>query len=204
MADCLLALPNPPGPIAIDAKFPLEGYKLLQDAKTPDEKTRAEKVFINDILKHVNDISSKYIIPGETSSHAIMFLPSEAIYAELFGNYFDVVRKSNKKKVWIVSPSTLMATLSTVRAILMDVKMREQAGLIQKEVQILMGDIERLDKRVTNLAGHFSLAEKDIREIQVSTGKITSRGDRIQEVKLEDDDTEKLDPKPDRPRIVKG
>lgn len=206
IADCLLTLPNPPGPIAMDAKFPLEGYRLLQDAKNATEKEKAGKIFANDILKHVNDISSKYIIPGETSNHAIMFLPSEAIYAELFGNFFEVVQKSHKQKVWIVSPTTLMATLSTVRAILMDVKMREQAGLIQKEVQILIGDVERLDKRVSNLAIHFTLAEKDIREIQTSTGKITNRGERIKEVKLEDDEEikESLTPNPDRPRIVKS
>ncbi len=206
VADCLIMLPNPPGPIAVDAKFPYEGYKALQSAKNKSERERAGKAFSADILKHINDISERYIVPGETTDSAIMFLPSEAIYAELYGNFFGVVQKSYRKRVWIVSPTTLMATLNTVRAILMDVKMREQAGLIQKEVQILMEDIVRLDHRVANLSSHFSQAEKDIREIQTSTGKISSRGKRIREVRLEDDEdvTEAISPEKPRPKIVKS
>lgn len=206
IADCLIILPNPPGPIAVDAKFPLESFHLLRKAEDPGDKERAGKVFAADILKHVNAIAERYIIPHETAESALMFLPSETVYAELYANYPQVVEKSYRQKVWIVSPTTLMATLNTVRAILMDVKMREQAGLIQLEVQKLMEDIKRLDDRVANLATHFSQAEKDVQQIQTSTGKITSRGKKIQDVKLEDDDDSggKLDPKPTRPRIVKG
>ncbi len=206
VADCLIQLPNPPGPIAVDAKFPLESFHLLRKAENPRDKERAGKVFAASILKHVEDIAGRYIIPHETADSALMFLPSEAIYAELYANFPTVVEKSYKKKVWIVSPTTLMATLNTVRAILMDVKMREQAGLIQKEVGVLLEDVGRLGDRVSNLGRHFNQAEADIRDITTSTGKITKRGQRIKEVNLEDDEEtkESLPPKPDRPRIVKS
>lgn len=206
MADCLIQLPNPPGPIAIDAKFPLESFHLLRKAEDPRDKERAGKVFGTSILKHVEDISSRYIIPHETADSALMFLPSEAVYAELYANFPAVVEKSYKKKVWIVSPTTLMATLNTVRAILMDVKMREQAGLIQKEVGVLLEDVTRLGDRVSNLGRHFNQAEADITEIKTSTGKITKRGKKIKDVKLEDDKEvkESLTRGPDRPRIVKS
>ncbi|MHA1544693.1 MAG: DNA recombination protein RmuC [Alphaproteobacteria bacterium] len=206
VADCLINLPNPPGPIVVDAKFPLESFHLLRKAEDPKDKERAGKVFAADILRHVEDISGRYIIPHETADSALMFLPSEAVYAELYANFPAVVEKSYKKKVWIVSPTTLMATLNTVRAILMDVKMREQAGLIQKEVGILLEDVGRLGERVSNLGRHFNQAESDLREITTSTGKITKRGKRIKDVKLEDDEEvkESLTPNPDRPRIVKS
>ncbi len=206
VADCLIQLPNPPGPIAIDAKFTLESFHHLRKAEDPREKERAGKVFAASILKHVEDISARYIIPHETADSALMFLPSEAVYAELYANFGGVVEKSYKKKVWIVSPTTLMATLNTVRAILMDVKMREQAGLIQKEVGVLLEDVTRLGDRVSHLGRHFNQAEADITEIQTSTGKITKRGQRIKDVKLEDDEEakESLSPNPERPRIVKS
>ena len=132
-ADCLLNLPNPPGAIVIDAKFPLESYYALRRAQNDREKLEAERFFKASVLKHVKDISEKYIIPGETAESALMFLPSEAIYAELHANFIDAVEASYKAKVWIVSPTTLMATLNTVRAILKDARMREQAGVIQKK-----------------------------------------------------------------------
>ncbi len=206
VADCLIHLPNPPGSIVVDAKFPLESFHRLRNAGDGVEKDRAGKAFGADILKHVADIAERYIVPGETADSALMFLPSEAVYAELYANYSHIVEKSYRLKVWIVSPTTLMATLNTVRAILMDVKMREQAGLIQVEVGKLMEDIIRLDGRVSNLSSHFSQAEKDIREIQTSTGKISSRGKRIREVRLEDDEdvAEALSPEKPRPKIVKS
>ncbi|MEE8371491.1 MAG: DNA recombination protein RmuC, partial [Sphingomonadales bacterium] len=143
-ADCLILLPNPPGPIVVDAKFPLEGYRALREAKGEAELKKATTAFTAGVLKHVNDISERYIIAGETAESALMFLPSEAIYAELHANFPGTVDKSYKARVWIVSPTTLMATLHTIRAVLKDVRMREQAGLIQKEVGALMADIERL------------------------------------------------------------
>ena len=181
----------------------LESFHSLRKAGDAKEKERAGKAFANDILKHVTDISERYIIPHETAESALMFLPSEAVYAELYANFPQVVEQSYRKKVWIVSPTTLMATLNTVRAILMDVKMREQAGLIQKEVQVLIEDVFRLDKRVDALATHFDQAGRDIEGIQTSTKKIASRGKKIREVRLEEED------KPEkkitsRPKIVKG
>ncbi len=188
--DCLLKLPNPPGPIAIDAKFPLESYHALAAAKDNGARARAGKAFGADILKHVNDIAERYIIPGETAESALMFLPAEAVYAELHANFPDVVERSYRKRVWIVSPTTLMATLNTVRAVLKDATMREQAHVIQKEVQTLIGDIGRLDKRVGSLKSHFDLAGRDIHDIQISSDKITKRAEHIEEIELGAEATE--------------
>lgn len=185
-ADCVLKLPNPPGTIVIDAKFPLESYHALRAASSEREKVEAERFFRGSVLKHIKDISEKYIIVGETAESALMFLPSEAIYAELHANFCDVVEASYRSKVWIVSPTTLMATLNTVRAILKDASMREQAGVIQKEVGILVEDVSRLDERVDNLSRHFDMAAKDISEIKVSSGKISKRIQRIEDFELED------------------
>lgn len=183
-ADCVLKLPNPPGSIAIDAKFPLESYHSLRNAA--DDATRAQygRAFAADVLKHVRDIADRYIIPGETAESALMFIPSEAVYAELYANYPGTVEKSYRARVWIVSPTTLMATLNTVRAVLKDATMREQAGVIQKEVHAMIEDVSRLDKRVDNLQKHFELAEKDIREIRTSADKITRKGEKIEEIEL--------------------
>jgi len=185
-ADCLIRLPNPPGPIVVDAKFPLESYHLLRNAKDDAQRKSAISSFKADILKHVRAIAEKYIISGETAESALMFLPSEAVYAELHANFSDVVEKSYRARVWIVSPTTLMATLNTVRAVLKDARMREQAGVIQKEVGVLMGDVGRLDERVDKLRVHFQLAEKDIGAISTSTRKITSRAERIEDFQLEE------------------
>lgn len=187
-ADCLLNLPNPPGAIVIDAKFPLESYYALRRAQNDREKLEAERFFKASVLKHVKDISEKYIIPGETAESALMFLPSEAIYAELHANFIDAVEASYKAKVWIVSPTTLMATLNTVRAILKDARMREQAGVIQKEVGVLIDDISRLDERVENLSRHFKQAGDDIEQIKTSSGKITRRIQKIEAVELGEDE----------------
>ena len=178
-ADCVLRLPNPPGTIVIDAKFPLESYQALRAAQTERDKADAQRFFRASVLKHIKDISEKYIISGETADSALMFLPSEAIYAELHANFRDVVEASYRAKVWIVSPTTLMATLNTVRAILKDASMREQAGLIQKEVGILVEDINRMDDRIENLSKHFDLASKDITEIKISSGKVSKRIKKI-------------------------
>ena len=185
-ADCLLRLPNPPGSIVIDAKFPLESYHALREAGDDEARVRAGRAFSADILKHVRDISEKYIIPGETAESALMFLPSEAVYAELHANFRGAVEESFRRRVWIVSPTTLMATLNTVRAILKDAKMQEQAGLIQAEVLRLMDDVGRLDDRVGKLQRHFGQAEDDMRQVRISTEKITKRGDKIEDLQLDD------------------
>ncbi len=197
--DCLLNLPNPPGSICIDSKFPLESYLALQEAENDHDKVLATRSFKADVLKHIKDISEKYIIVGETAESALMFLPSESIYAELHANFVDVVEQSFKKKVWIVSPTTLMATLNTVRAVLKDARMREEAGRIQKEVMILLEDVARLDTRIQKLDTHFTQTTKDIRDIQITTGKITKRGERIEEIQLgEENPAEELAPPADR------
>lgn len=183
-ADCMLNLPNPPGPIAIDAKFPLESYHALRAAKDDAAKTQYARAFAADVLKHVRDIADRYIIPGETAESALMFLPSEAVYAELHANHPDTVDKSYRARVWIVSPTTLMATLNTVRAVLKDASMQEQAGLIQTEVRKLLIDVGRIDERVDKLQTHFRQAQEDIGKIRTSTNKVTSRGEKIELIEL--------------------
>jgi DNA recombination protein RmuC len=184
--DCLLSLPQPPGPIAIDAKFPLESYHALRAAADPAQLVAAQRAFKADVSKHIADIAAKYIIGGETAESALMFLPSEAVYAELHTNFLDVVERSYRARVYIVSPTTLMATLNTVRAVLKDVRMREQAHLIQKEVEVLVKDVERLSDRVGNLKKHFGQTAADIDQIVVSTDKIASRGEKIRQVEMEE------------------
>ncbi len=185
-ADCLLQLPNPPGSIVIDAKFPLESYRALQAATDETQRTLAARAFRQSVGKHIADIAGKYILDGETAESALMFLPSEAVYAELHTNFLDVVDTSYRARVYIVSPTTLMATLNTVRAVLKDVKMREQAGLIQKEVGVLLKDVDRLTDRVDSLKRHFGQANTDIEQIVTSAGKISGRGEKIQSVELQD------------------
>jgi DNA recombination protein RmuC len=182
--DCLLKLPNPPGPIAIDAKFPLESYRLLRAAGDPAALLGAQRAFQQAMRKHIGDIRDKYIIPGETAESALLFLPSEAVYAELHANFAGIVDESYRARVWIVSPTTMMATLNTVRAVLKDVRMREQAGEIQKAVGLMLQDVRRLDDRVDKLKTHFAQTEKDLREIDISTSQITRRGQRILETDL--------------------
>ena len=191
-ADCLLKLPNPPGAIVIDAKFPLESYYELRHAENDRAKQDAARFFRNSVLKHIKDISGKYIIPNETAESALMFLPSEAIYAELHANFIDVVEASYKARVWIVSPTTLMATLNTVRAILKDAHMREQAGVIQKEVELLIDDISRLDERVDNLGRHFKQASDDIDAIRVSSSKINRHIQKIEAIEVEEAEVQAL------------
>ena len=191
-ADCLLKLPNPPGDIIIDAKFPLEAWHQMQNAKDENGRKAARKQLGMDVLKHVKDIQERYIITGETAESACLFLPSEAVYAELHANMLDVVEKSYDARVWIVSPTTMMATLNTVRAILKDARMREQTALIQKEIGMLVGDVTRLDKRVDHLGKHFDLAQKDVQEIKTSTGKISNRGRRIEDYDVESDEVKNV------------
>lgn len=183
--DCLLTLPNPPGAIAIDAKFPLEAYHLLQAAASDEERVAARRRLSQEVGVHVRAIAEKYIVPGETAESALMFLPSEAVYAELHANLPAVVQDAFRRRVWIVSPTTLMATLNTVRAVLKDASMREQAHVIQAEVGRLLDDVTRLDDRVSKLDRHFAQATDDIRQIRISTDKVTKRSERIQEIELE-------------------
>jgi DNA recombination protein RmuC len=186
-ADCVIRLPNPPGSLAIDAKFPLESYQRLTGAQSDAERIQAARDFSADVLKHVRSIASKYIVPGQTGDAALMFLPSEAIYAELHARYANVVEQSFRERVFIVSPTTLWATLNTIRAIFRDVKIRERAGELQKELHVLMEDVGRLDERVEKLAIHFRQAGKDIEEIQTSARKVTRRADKITTMDIGDE-----------------
>ena len=178
-ADCLIHLPNPPGPIVIDSKFPLEAYEKLRNAGTDAEVRTAAQQMRTALRAHIRAISERYIIEGETADGALMFLPSEAVYAELHANFPDLVREGFDARVWIVSPTTCMATLNTMRAILKDARMREQAGTIRKELTLLHKDVERLGDRVGNLDRHFGQAARDIEEIKISAEKAGKRARRL-------------------------
>ena len=185
-ADCLIHLPNPPGPIVIDSKFPLEGYEALRNAGTDWDLSEARKALRTSVRKHIKDISEKYILEGETADGALMFLPSEAVYAELHANFSDVVQEGFAARVWIVSPTTCMATLNTMRAILKDARMREQTGAIRRELGLLFQDVERLGTRVENLDRHFGQAAKDLSEIKISADKAGRRARRLDSFDFEE------------------
>jgi DNA recombination protein RmuC len=184
-ADCVIKLPNPPGLIAVDSKYPHDAYARMMSAADDRERTLARQTFKSDVLKHIKDIAEKYIIQGETSDSAVMFVPAESVFAEIHDNFADVVEEGFRRRVYIVSPTTLMATLNTVRAVLKDARMREQAHLIQREIGELSKDVVRLDKRVGELARHFGQAQTDIKEIQTSTEKIVKRGHKIENIPLD-------------------
>jgi DNA recombination protein RmuC len=185
-ADCLLLLPNPPGSIALDAKFPLESYRALREARDDAALNQARRQFAVALRTHVKAIAEKYIVPGETADSALMFLPSEAVYAELHANFPALVEETFRSRVWIVSPTTLMATLTTVRAVLKDVHLREQAHIIQGELRRLLDDVVRLDERVGKLQRHFEQATEDVRQIRISTERVGKRAERIEELQVGD------------------
>jgi len=191
-ADCLIHLPNPPGPIVIDSKFPLESYEALRRATNNAETIEAQRMLRIAVRGHIKAISERYILEGETADGALMFLPSEAVYAELHANFPEIVRDGFAAKVWIVSPTTCMATLNTMRAILKDARMREQAGAIRRELALLHGDVDRLGNRVESLDRHFHQAAKDIEDIKISSDKAARRAKR-----LDNFDFEELAPDPE-------
>lgn len=185
--DCLIRLPHPPGPVAIDAKFPLESYRAFVAAAEEAGRVAAGRKLSIDMQKHVSDIAEKYIVPGETADIALLFLPSEAIYADLHRDFANVIENARRRRVYIVSPNTLMAMLTAIGAILKDARVREQAGIIQTEVGRLKDDVARLLDRVENLKKHFGQAEKDLKEVEISAGKIGRKADHIGELPLEDE-----------------
>ena len=187
-ADCILKLPNPPGDIVIDSKFPLDAWYNLRNSETKEQQIAARRQLAISVRGHVKDIQDKYIIAGSTAESACLFLPSEAVYAELHANLPDVIDASYKARVWIVSPTTMMATLNTVRAVLRDARLREQTAIIQSEMLKLIEDVSRLDARVENLNRHFSQVQKDISEIQTSTSRISKRSYRITELEVPEDE----------------
>ncbi|MXU64545.1 DNA recombination protein RmuC [Rhodobacteraceae bacterium KN286] len=185
-ADCLIHLPKPPGPIVIDSKFPLEAYEALRAAGSEAERQAAARALRTAVRTHIRAISERYIIEGETADGALMFLPSEAVYAELHANFGDVVREGFAARVWIVSPTTCMATLNTMRAVLKDARMKEQAGAIRRELGLLHKDVDRLEARVGNLDRHFAQAAKDVDEIKISAGKAGKRARALDRFEFED------------------
>jgi len=186
-ADCLIHLPNPPGHIVIDSKFPLEAYEALRNTTTDWEANEAAKFMRASVKKHIKDISDKYILDGETADGALMFLPSEAVYAELHANFPELVREGFNARVWIVSPTTCMATLNTMRAILKDARMREQAGAIRTTLRHLHRDVELVVERVGKLNTHFGQARKDLDDINTAAERAGKRA-----VKLDNFDFEEI------------
>ncbi len=185
-ADCVLMLPEPTGMVAVDAKFPLENYHRMFDATLAEsDKVLAQRQFKADIKKHVDDISSKYIIPGVTSDGAVMFVPAEAVFAEIHARHPDVVDYAMQRRVWVVSPTTLMAVLNTARAVMKDVETRKQVHIIQDELGKLGKDFGRFDERMKKLADHIRQANKDVEDVQISSRKITEQFAKIERVELD-------------------
>ena len=192
-ADCLIYLPNPPGPIVIDAKFPLEAYEKLLSANTNEEKAKSLLLLKQSVKTHIRDISEKYLIEGETADGALMFLPSEAVYAELHAKLPEVVREGFSAKVWIVSPTTCMATLHTMRAILKDARMQEQAGEIRKTLSLVNRDVKLIVERAGKLNTHFSAAVKDLEGINIAAGRAGKRSDKLDNFDFEELEPERVD-----------
>jgi len=185
-ADCLIALPTPPGPIVIDAKFPLEAYEALVAADGKDAQAQALKALGAAVRVHINAIAERYIIEGETADGALMFLPSEAVYAELHARLPEVVRTGFDAKVWIVSPTTCMATLNTMRAILKDSRMREQAAEIRKALRHLHRDVELIEERAGKLEVHLQQAGDDVSGILTASARAGKRAERLDNFDFED------------------
>ena len=185
--DCLLHMPNTPAGVVIDAKFPLEGFEAFRAARSEDEKKLSGRRVRTDVGKHIEAMSDKYLIAGETQDTAILFVPSESIYADLAEHFPDIVQKAHRARIVICAPNMLMLAVQTMQAILKDVQMREQAHLIQREVATLMEDMGRFRDRVLDLQRHFGQANGDIEKILTSAEKITKRGQKIERLDFEDE-----------------
>jgi len=186
-ADCILFLPEPTGNVVIDAKFPLETYRQIIDSALPESERKAvEQQFKIDIRRHIQDIAEKYIIPGETADGAVMFIPAESVFAEIHARHSELVDLAHRSKVWIVSPTTMMAILTTARAVLKDAATRKQLHIIQKHLNLLSSDFERFQKRMDNLARHIEQAHTDVTEVHTSAKKISHRFGQIEKVEVHD------------------
>jgi len=184
--DCLLTLPEPTGNVAVDSKFPLENYhRMLDNALSDAERAQAQRQFKADVRKHIDDIAAKYIVPGTTSEGAVMFVPAEAVFAEIHAYHPDLVDSAMQRRVWIVSPTTLMAVLNTVRAVIKDVETRKQVYIIKDELGKLGRDFGRFDERMKRLAAHIRQAHDDALEVETSSRKITQRFQSIERVDLD-------------------
>jgi DNA recombination protein RmuC len=182
--DCVIRIPGNRALLVIDSKFPLEGFETLRRAISDEEKKLALARVRADIGKHVADIAEKYLIPGEVQTPAIMFVPSESLYAELHDGFSDLIQKAHRAQVIVVSPNILMLAINTIQTVMKDARMREQADLIRKEVGVMLNDVRLLGERVEKLQRHFNQADGDLKDILVSTGKITGRAERIEKVEL--------------------
>jgi len=183
--DCVVFLPGDDRPIVIDAKFPLEAVSALREAKSEESRKQAAQRVRQDVSRHVNDIAERYLIPGETQDIALMFVPSESVYAELYDGFDDLIQKAYRAQVVLVSPSLLMLAIQVMQQILKDARMREAAGQIRTEVGHLMGDVGRLRERVLKLQQHFGQASEDVTQVLISADKITKRGGRIEALEFE-------------------
>jgi DNA recombination protein RmuC len=184
-ADCVLMLPEPTGMVAVDSKFPLENYHRMFDAPTDAERVQAARQFKADVKKHVDDISEKYIIPEVTSDGAVMFVPAEAVFAEIHAHHPDVVDYAMQRRVWVVSPTTLMAVLNTARAVMKDVETRKQVHIIKDELGKLGKDFGRFDERMKKLADNIRKANEEAGQVEISSRKITQRFASIERVELD-------------------
>jgi DNA recombination protein RmuC len=185
--DCLLILPEPTGKVPVDAKFPLENYhRMLQSDLAESDRTVARRQFKADIKKHVDDISSKYLIRNETSNGAVMFVPAEAVFAEIHAYHSDLVEYAMHQHVWIVSPTTLMAVLNTARAVMKDVQMREQVHIIQSELGKLSVDFKRFDERMKRLADNIRKANEEAGQVEISSRKISDHFAKIESVEMKE------------------
>jgi DNA recombination protein RmuC len=185
-ADCVLKLPDPTGLVCVDSKFPLENYhRMLAPGANDVERAAAQRQFRIDVRKHVDDIAKKYIVPNVTSDGAVMFVPAEAVFAEIHAYHAEVVDYANQKRVWIVSPTTLMAVLNTARAVLKDVETRKQIHVIREALRRLAVEFGRFDERMKELSRHIRQAAEDVDRIQVTGGKISQQFQRIESAELE-------------------
>lgn len=184
--DCVIHLPNDPRPLIVDAKFPLESITAFREAKTDEEKKLAIARVRADVSTHLKDIAEKYIVQGETQEIAIMFVPSESIYADLHESFEDIIQKAQRARIMITSPSLLMMAVQMLQVIVKDSRMREQAFLVQSEVGKILDDVNRLSDRVGKLSTHFNQAQTDIQNITTSTDKISRRAEKIATMELED------------------
>ncbi len=201
--DCLITLPDSSLRLVIDAKFPLEAFTAFTSAQDEASRKAAEQRLKADIGKHVKDISEKYLLSGETHETAIMFVPSESVYAELHEKFDDVVQKAHRARVILASPNVLMLLVQTMQAIVKDVAMREQAHLIKAEVMRLLEDVERLKERASDLRRHFDMASTDLEKLTTSADRIGKHGTRIENLDVSDDSAAAL-PDGARPRLVTG
>ncbi len=184
--DCAVFLPGDHRPLLLDAKFPLEGVTAFREAQTPEIRKAAAARLTTDMMKHVNDVSERYLVPGETQDIALIFVPSESVYAELHENFDDVIQRAFRARVVIVSPSLLMLAIQVVQAISKDARMREQADRIRHEVGALVADVTRLRDRVGDLSKHFGQVGDDVAKVLVSADKIAKRGQRLEQLEFED------------------